>query len=211
VSVTDATTTILAQSNQGDIALPSCTSRASVRLALLGRNVLPKAAITLMQGEAERIWARHAVRVDWLSPDESLEPTADIIRVVSTASRSCSASDENDGRTLGCFKAGRGPERSLILVFPDRARLMIVRWAARFDQRVPAGWIESRTAALLGRVLAHEIGHYLLGPEHSMTGLMRGQYDWDDLLGRGPNGISLTELQKAELAENNACPQLASR
>jgi hypothetical protein len=182
-----------------------------VHLALLLHNELPKAAITLLQSEAGRIWARQAVQIDWLIPDESVAATANIIGMVGTGSRSCAASGANHGQTLGCFRAGRGREPPLILIFPDRARQMVVRFAARFDRHAPAGWIEWRTATLLGRVLAHEIGHYLLGPEHSVTGLMRGQYDWDDLLAKGPNGISLTELQKAELAETNACPQRASR
>jgi hypothetical protein len=38
-----------------------------------------------------------------------------------------------------------------------------------------------REDLILGHVIAHELGHVLIGPGHSDTGIMRGQWSRDDL------------------------------
>lgn len=57
-------------------------------------------------------------------------------------------------------------------------------WAAVFYDRVMA-LVDGTTVAapaLLGRVMAHEIGHLLLGPDsHSRTGVMRGNWSAPEL------------------------------
>jgi hypothetical protein len=63
------------------------------------------------------------------------------------------------------------------------------------------GWLEQLTATLLGRALAHEVGHYLLGPEHSATGLMRAKYLRRDMFAPERTAFSLTAAQIAALRE----------
>jgi hypothetical protein len=51
---------------------------------------------------------------------------------------------------------------------------------ARVDEL--AGQGETRVARILGHIIAHEVGHLLLGPNaHSGTGIMRGLWSPDDL------------------------------
>ena len=58
-----------------------------------------------------------------------------------------------------------------------------VRLAAVFVDRVDAAATRNgtRRGALLGRTIAHELGHLLLGSAHSATGLMRPQWSDRDL------------------------------
>jgi hypothetical protein len=63
----------------------------------------------------------------------------------------------------------RGGRGQLATVFPDRVRGLARRAAVDY-------------APLLGRVMAHELGHLLLGVStHSATGLMRGNWTHHDV------------------------------
>jgi hypothetical protein len=51
----------------------------------------------------------------------------------------------------------------------------------------------------LGRVIAHEIGHVLLGPGHEPVGLMRRQFTPIDLGSVEPSAFQLTDRDRADL------------
>jgi hypothetical protein len=72
---------------------------------------------------------------------------------------------------------------------------------------------EREVAIALGRVLAHEVGHVLLGPPayHDPDGLMRTTFHADDLLFGPPSAFRLTEQSGARLRRRMASlahPQL---
>jgi hypothetical protein len=53
---------------------------------------------------------------------------------------------------------------------------------------------------LLGHALAHEIGHLLLGPNsHSATGVMRGQWNHDDLKTMARAYLFFTDQQSQQI------------
>jgi hypothetical protein len=72
--------------------------------------------------------------------------------------------------------------------------------AAQLDQFPPA--IRERLAAqLLGRAIAHELGHYLLrSTNHSRRGLMRALFGTSDLVAPDRNAFRLEPEQAAALA-----------
>ena len=88
--------------------------------------------------------------------------------------------------------AGTAPA---IRIFPERARRAVECEFVRLCPRCGNGWLEGLTGTLLGRVLAHEIGHHLLGPEHSAIGLMRVEPRPRDVLARQSEATSLTDAQ----------------
>jgi hypothetical protein len=45
-----------------------------------------------------------------------------------------------------------------------------------------------------GRIVAHEIGHWLLGPQHTETGLMKRSLSPDELLEQRPSYLDSTQL-----------------
>jgi hypothetical protein len=128
---------------------------------------------------AAGILERAGIRVDWLEcglPDtagapsgvcsQPLESHELVVRILSTGR----AASRHDRDTLGFalvdLDAGAG---SLATVFADRVRLMA--------ESAGVG-----TAELLGKTMAHEIGHLLLGTnEHSAQGLMRACWSSTDL------------------------------
>jgi hypothetical protein len=170
---------------------------ATLRVALLVDREVSKHVMRILRTEADRLWARNAVAIEWLSAGEASDAAADVVALVGPDSRSCRQPRETDQRALGCFQArreGNGPP--VIIVFPQRATWMVRGWMASFGAHSPAGWLESRAAMLLGRVLAHEIGHYLLGPGHTTAGLMRAQFEYQDLWSDQPDGYSLTDRRQ---------------
>jgi hypothetical protein len=75
---------------------------------------------------------------------------------------------------------GRGPDRQLVYVFYDRVKELAQRQVVaqvRGEMVARAGGCR-----ILGEMIAHEIGHILLNlPSHSESGIMRGDWDLNDL------------------------------
>jgi hypothetical protein len=184
---------------------------ATLRVALLVDGEVSKPAIRTMRTEADRIWGRNAVAIEWVIPGEAADAPADVVALVGPDSRSCLQAREKDQHALGCFRARRQDNGlPVISVFPQRATQMVRGWMGSLGARSPAGWLEERTGTLLGRVLAHEIGHYLLGPEHTAAGLMRAQFEFTDLWSDRPDEYSLTEYAPEFVASSSKALPLRS-
>jgi hypothetical protein len=92
---------------------------------------------------------------------------------------------------------GTGPDRQVIYVFFNRVEALAHgqgRAAFEGSIRRPA-----TTGQIMGHAIAHEIGHLLLNLEsHSATGIMRGDWDLNDLQDVA-SGFLLFTTQQAEL------------
>jgi hypothetical protein len=98
-----------------------------------------------------------------LSCDEAVDTTEVLVRIASGASRS------NDGALGYSLIDSSQHSGSLVTILADRIEATVAR------THVDAG-------TLLGRVIAHEIGHLLIGTtRHSRTGLMRARWLDDEL------------------------------
>ena len=64
---------------------------------------------------------------------------------------------------------------------------------------------------LMGYVLAHEIGHCLLGPHHSETGLMRGGWNRKDAVEISRLGLHLTRQEAQRAAARLGQAELAAK
>jgi hypothetical protein len=185
---------------------------ATLRVALLVDGEVSKPAIRTMRTEADRIWGRNAVAIEWVIPGEAADAPADVVALVGPDSRSCLQAREKDQHALGCFRARRQDNGlPVIIVFPQRATQMVRGWMASLGARSPAGWLEERTGTLLGRVLAHEIGHYLLGPGHTEAGLMRAQFEFRDLWVDRPDAYPLTDRAPEFASSSSRVLPLRSR
>lgn len=159
-------------------------------------------AVTVMQAEAARIWGRYSVGIDWREPGRALDPSVRFVVVVSPDTARCVPWRADRADTFGCFPQVReGNALPVIKVFPDRVRRLVDRGVASICRRCSESWIERLTATLLGRALAHEIGHYLLGAEHSEAGLMKASIDPAELFTQEGDTLSLTEAQIASLGK----------
>ena len=117
------------------------------------------------QGAVERILKDADVRVTW-----DTCPCADGVGPAALVVRILAAPAVNDSTSLGYSFVDVGRKAgTLATVFGDRVRAM-ARLAGADD------------GELLGRAMAHEIGHLLLGThDHTRSGLMRGRWDVRDL------------------------------
>jgi hypothetical protein len=136
------------------------------------------------------------------------EPLHIMVRVNRAARQDCGSSR----RAIACivFRDGR-PAPTVVLSLHAALSLMaedptVRTMLARVTQRRADLW----TGRMLGRALAHEIGHYLLRtPEHTKSGLMRATQTAADLIrdDRGP--FRVTEAQRRLVLAVHAPPALA--
>lgn len=130
-------------------------------------NVSPATRMALMR-EATGIWARAGIRLAWVSP--TTRPPGLSLRVL-TIERTGPASSE-DASLLGELVRGGGTT-AVAMIALDQAtgvstRAQSARAAVDADQRL---------GLVLGRIIAHEIGHFLLAAApHQSEGLMRAQF-----------------------------------
>ena len=78
----------------------------------------------------------------------------------------------------------------------------VIRDGRRPDENGPATRAEYALGLALGRVIAHEIGHYFLGNEHARSGLMRAVFDARTLVDpRASVEFALDDAGRKRLAE----------
>ena len=177
-SVTGMPAASAAETNRCGTSRLATIRAIHVGAVLVVASPISKTAITAMQAEVERIWSRHGVKLGWLAPDHVRPDSgANVDVLLVPDSRECGRVRPTGRKTLGCFRFRDGDSRPLITIFPQHAQQLAGALSARIcGRRCLEGWIERLHGTLLGRALAHEIGHYLLGPEHSRAGLMRAEF-----------------------------------
>ena len=133
----------------------------------------------LLKTETEALWEPNGVRIEWIGADVS-ESTPDSLFLDARVER------KFEGRTDWPEVLGRAvptpapPWRPVHVSFDATARVLALRTNA--PPWTKAGTVlDPEIAPALGRVLAHEIGHVLLGPDHHVTGLMRASFRPDEL------------------------------
>ena len=149
---------------------------------------------TAMLREADAIWRAHGVAIVALGPEQPLAPPDADVRLVVSLDRTPTPAPGRSAR-LGAilFDHENLPATMLAIeVAAVEATIARTRWGGRpFDQWPPA-WRDTLVGRALGRVLAHEIGHYLLASRlHAPDGLMRASFDGDELLRPGRHGFAI--------------------
>jgi hypothetical protein len=157
---------------------------------------LTKAEIDPLCGEVDRIWAAYGVRIEWHDGTQMVAP-ADPAHLVVVVAPSDSCEPGVPCGRLAALDRVRSPYSqqapaglpdAVITVSLQRAQRMAAA-ASRAGQAeaVRRMWVRARLPILMGRAVAHEVGHYLLeSHEHSADGLMRPQYVPEDATqGRG--------------------------
>lgn len=140
-------------------------------------------------------FAAARVRIEWLEyahqvpsvPSPSKDPTADLyVRILDTsktrAARQAFGVDVMGESIIPSGTEGVLPGR-IANVFYNRVKGMSADWG-QFSGEV------------LGEAIAHELGHLLLGPQHSPTGIMKAHWTFRDqmLMNRCQMGFSRAQL-----------------
>jgi hypothetical protein len=150
-------------------------SEFTLHIRLTVANDLPSSARARLTQEAEVIWRREGLRLQRVSGADK-PPSSGLALSVLVGRLLRNAGDED------VWPVGR--------LLPDQSGGRIAIASITAAQRVlasagfgiePITIREHRLGLILGRAVAHEIGHYLLGTRsHARHGLMRGQIDTRD-------------------------------
>ena len=163
---------------------------AAARVAIvLDLSSLPPRQLHAMTEETVAIWRPYNFSITWLGMryEPALEPEHALIaiRLAGTGTAGHRAA-RGPGRTLGSVQFFDGIPDGVIAVSPEEIDAAILRagWNDRPLVEWPISLREELTGRAMGRVLAHEVGHYLLAArEHSKTGLMRASFAGNELIG----------------------------
>jgi hypothetical protein len=157
----------------------------------------------LMTREVEEIWAPYGLSVCWDEPANPCPGWELRLRVlVADALPATVASARLSQPVVGrIFFTHGGPDTD-IAVSVSAARGLVAR--AKLGDRRLEGWPNptwnSLVPRVLGRALAHEIGHYMLASEgHSRTGLMAPSFRPDQVTWGPTAWFRLTSQQAASL------------
>ena len=129
---------------------------------------------------ATAIWREHGVHLEWLPGTVSRPVSPRRLRVLVVA-RDGIVADEGEPFTVGrLVRAGSGH----VVAFASIERAVRVVESARPPGLAGLAALNDRILGLvLGRAVAHEIGHFLLETHtHASQGLMRAQFDVHELV-----------------------------
>ena len=175
--------------------LPVLPSPLRVDLVFSGRPMRSPVEAAAMR-EVTRIWSVYGVDVRAVAPDQTR-------RDAITLSITLVDGDRGALHTLGVARFVEGVPQSTIVMYPDAVAALLsseylvirecIRWAQVCQDQL--------AGRVLGRALAHELGHYLLRmPGHSATGLMRAQPPVDTLIDGEVRAFRLTAENASHFA-----------
>jgi hypothetical protein len=150
-----------------------------------------------MAHEANRIWAPYGVAIEGLvapctTPGESLILKVRIRRIQDVRPVGIPRT------TLGNIYFVAGKPTPLIDLWADEAVRVVGGSQVMFNQGLSDPRVRSEMGRLLGRSLAHELGHYLLASRvHTEVGLMRASYSEQDGKRKTRGSFALDEEQVA--------------
>ena len=190
-------------------------SAASVCIDLSVEDQVSGPAFTTLRDEAARIWLRHGVELTWAYPAPARCDT--VVPVIFDDARTRAlAGRQRDALALTEFS---GTSRR-IYVSAQRAFEMVGQ-IRRSSPMETIGERDYRQGTLIGRALAHELGHVLLNTvDHSASGLMRPVFGAKDALSVDARLTELTPVETQRLAtrfslipldDPRARPMLAQR
>lgn len=161
----------------------------TVTVSLAAVSDLSTTARRRMMDEAERIWRAEGVQLLWTDSRHDSS-----VRIVVLHGPHATPSPRYG---LASFDKSRSEIVAMLSAIHQA-----IRDGLRPAGSVPAARTEHALGLALGRVVAHEIGHHLLGIEHAPRGLMRAVFDARTLVDpRASEEFSLDEPSRARLSE----------
>jgi hypothetical protein len=142
---------------------------------------LPDTSRSELIAEATTIWARTGVHLEWIAAADGTVAPEPMLRVLVIPRRRPDTSS-GDRQVLGEV-VSLGRPGAVAIVSIQRAEGLVSAW--RRPAVVPPAYHQDQVGLVLGRVVAHEIGHYLLNSRsHARTGLMRETFEVAELVDR---------------------------
>jgi hypothetical protein len=171
--------------NSVPTAPPKSVTVQLIRRCPQQRDCLRPSVVQRMKDETSKVWSLFDVRIDWIDPVDATTSAVDVTVFL-----------EESAEPAPHLVSKRGDVVLAALQLPDTpcgtglARVWVTqarRHAALIPGVLPFPSLPARydlvLSRALGRALAHEIGHYLLGTSrHTARGLMRADFSPLELL-----------------------------
>ena len=154
---------------------------------------LPLISRSVLVSQAEQIWRREGVALRWSAARGDKAPTAPL-RVLVIERREAVPTNDPAQWTVGELVPHPG-QRALAIASIAGAERVLVRASGRQLALLDAPELAHyRLGVVLGRAVAHEIGHYLLATAtHADSGLMRAAIDAREFADPGARTFTLDE------------------
>jgi hypothetical protein len=150
---------------------------------------LPSVSRQVLTTEAERIWAREGVEIEWSVPGLASESSDAPLRVM-VVTRPTPTVRTKSRWPVAELIPEASPRALAIASITSAQR--VVDEAARGAVLAPGTSAEYRLGLVLGRAVAHEIGHFLLATgTHAENGLMRASVDAREFAAMGGEAFRL--------------------
>lgn len=182
------------------ITVPLLAEESPLAPALTLNLILPEHRLsplstTVMKKELARIWMREGVEIVWRRSEQQVPPGEAFVHLTLI--------DDVDRPHRSQAKYVLGDFLS------DESRIRISLFAA--TQAAMKGTVTARRSRdafdrpralgfILGRALAHEVGHALLGRAHAETGLMSATFDPATMADAHSERFRLSSAQSAQLS-----------
>jgi hypothetical protein len=189
-------TTLHASSASNACLSQARTAASMVTLHLVDRVGLPSSARAEMMRETIQLWRAAGVDVEWSELPaagtaempviglmmDRLHPQMSVVITPHTPEEL--RSGPAHPRVLASILFVDGKPTTMIAAYPEEVQRLLetVRMDVRAVGDRPAAFRHRLTGRVLGRAIAHELGHFLFGSaDHAPDGLMRARHRLDDL------------------------------
>jgi hypothetical protein len=164
---------------------------SSPHLYVINEGGVDATALHAAIAEADTIWRTAGLNLTWTFPPAELDTSDPRTVVVIVRRRLSMPAGLNGARAGGRGRSPLGwvvfgedgrPGR-MIEVSLDTVQALIGKgkYMDKPMSQLPSQVLIPMTGRALGRVIAHELGHWLMGRGHTPTGLMRASFNFDDL------------------------------
>ena len=177
----------------------------AVCLVLSPQLTLDIRTLSIVLNEVRTIWA--PLGVVFRAVDHVDESCMRVIAV--KANGEARPEEKADSTAIGWVPFVAGRARQLVFLRPARARLLIDTLSPGTR---PQGLTDLLLAKLIGRTLAHEVGHVLLNSmRHEEAGLMRGQYQAAEILRLPTSSYTLNPSERSQLFTQSSTSRRAAQ
>jgi hypothetical protein len=164
--------------NSVPTAAPKSITVKLIRNCAQQRDCLRESVVRGMKDETSKVWSFFDVRIDWIDPGDAPTSAIDVTVLLEESAGPAPHDVSKSGVVLAALQLPDTPcGAGVARVWVTQAR----RYAALIPDvhfpSLPPRLSDVFLSRALGRALAHEIGHYLLGTSrHTARGLMRAQF-----------------------------------